>query len=252
LIIKLIDRDIEGDNCFDIPSQKTPEDYEKNTPDFSTFFSDISDEILFILSGEAEVANCSLRILQQIKHKKITIVYLIPQRDFLTTKQNMQERVIRNVLQEYTRSGLLQRMILLDSTLIETVMGETSIKDFDSQFSGTILSLLRTYRNLETLEPMIDNSNKPKDISRLTTFAYYDFVNDHERCVYNMDLIDDKIYHFFFTEKTLNSNAKMLREIKEKLKNKAVDNTKISFTINSGAEKADFCFVTYHSKAIQQ
>jgi hypothetical protein len=249
--VKLIDKDIEGDNCFSIVKQKTPEEYEKNTPNMSVFLSDISEEILFILSGESEVANCSLKILQQIKDKKINIVYLFPQLEFLTNKQVLQERMIRNVLQEYTRSGLFQNIILLDCSLIENIMGETSIKDFDSQFSVTTMTLLNTFMDAKSIEPEIDKSHTPKEISKILTFAYYDHVNNNEKSVYNMGLIDDKIYHFYFTEETLNGNSKMLREIKEKLKNKAVDNTKVSYTIRGTSGESDFCFVTYYSKAIQ-
>lgn len=252
LKIKLIDVDIEGENCFAIPTQISAEEYEKHTPDLSSFFSDISDQILFIVSGESEAANCSLKILQQIKHKSIDIIYLVPQRDFLITKQILQERVIRNVLQEYTRSGLFNRIILLDSVLVEGIMGETSIKNFDAQFSATVLSLLRHLRNLESLEPLIDSSNKPKENARILTLGYYDYVSDSELPAYNMSMIDDKIYHFFLSEQTLDSNAKMLREIKEKLKNKVIDTTRISFTINSNSAQTDFCFVVSHSKAVQQ
>lgn len=249
--VKLIDKDIEGDNCFSIAKQKAPEEYEKNTPNMSEFLSDISEEILFILSGESEVANCSLKILQQIKDKKINIAYLFPQLEFLTNKQVLQERMIRNVLQEYTRSGIFQNIILLDCTLIENIMGETSIKDFDAQFSLTAMRVLNTFIDAKSTEPEIDKSHTPKDISKIMTFAYYDFLNNIERPVYNMSMVEDKIYHFYFTEETLNGNSKMLREIKYKLKNKAVDNTKVSYTIRGTTAEADFCFVTYHSKVIQ-
>ena len=251
LKIKLIDLDIEGDNCYSISPQKTPEDYENNTPDLSAFLADIDDEILFIVTGECEVASCSLKILQQIKHKEITVVYLVPHKDFLTTRQLMQERVVRNVLQEYARSGLFKNIILLDSQLLESVMPPSSIKNFDSQFNLTVLNLLRTYRNIQNFESLIDHSNKPKDVSRMITFAYYDLESDSERTVYNMEMVDDKIYHFFLTEASLNSDSKMLREIKDKLKNKAVDITKISYTIDSTITEANFCFVVYHSKLIQ-
>jgi len=179
--VKLIDKDIEGDNCFSIAKQKTPEEYEKNTPNMSVFLSDISEEILFILSGESEVANCSLKILQQIKDKKINIVYLFPQLEFLTNKQVLQERMIRNVLQEYTRSALFQNIILLDCSLIENIMGETSIKDFDSQFSVTTMTLLNTFMDTKSIEPEIDKSHTPKEISKILTFAYYDHVNNNEK-----------------------------------------------------------------------
>ena len=53
--VKLIDKEIEGDNCYGLKKQKLPEDYEKDVPDLSDFFKDVCDEILFITCGDADV-----------------------------------------------------------------------------------------------------------------------------------------------------------------------------------------------------
>ncbi len=47
--VKLIDVDIEGDNCFSLQKQNTPEQYEKTFPDISNFLSDV-DEYVFDVS----------------------------------------------------------------------------------------------------------------------------------------------------------------------------------------------------------
>jgi hypothetical protein len=252
LTIKLIDKEVEGENCFSIPSQKTPEDYEKNTPDLTTFFSDITDEILFIVSGECEVANCSLKILHQIKDKKITIVYLVPSLDFLSTKQALQERVIRNILQEYTRSGLFQKIILLDNAAVESTLNSVSINNYESSFNGVIYSALQNHKAILIIDPILDYANKPKDISRIVTFGYYYVDTDQEVLLYNMNMVDDKIYHFYLSEETLNKDLKLLKTIKEKLKNKANENTKISYTIRMSSTESNFCFVEAYTKLIQQ
>lgn len=250
--IKLIDVDIEGDNCFSVPPQKTAEEYEKNTPDLSSFLSDINEEVLFIVSGESAVANCSLRILQQIKYKKISIAYILPQLEFLTAKQVMQEKVIRSVLQEYARSGVFHEMILFNANMVEGLIGETSIKDFDSEYNLTVVRLLRSYFYSNSAEKIIDQSSPPQDVSRIITFGYYDITSDSERCAYDLKFVTDKIYHFFLSEETLDGNIKGLRELKNKIKNKAVDNTRVSYTIKTTSGKTDHCFVIYYSKATQQ
>lgn len=251
-IIKLIDIDIEGDNCYSLKRQKSAEEYEKNTPDLSDFFHDISDDVLFIVSGESDAANCSLKILQQIKHKEIRIIYISPQREFLTAKQIMQERVVRNVLQEYTRSGVFKEVILLDASAVENIMQETSIKDFDNQYNQTIVTLIRSYNSLEDGEKIIDQSSTPNELARILTFGYYDTESDSERSVYGLSLVSDKIYHFFLSEETLEGDSKFLKELKTKIKNKVIDNTRVSYTIRNTNNKTDFCFVVYYSKATQQ
>ena len=66
--VKLLDCDIEGENCFSIRAQATSEDYEKNTPDLTDFLSDSSEKIIFIVDGSTKIAGCSLQILKQLKN----------------------------------------------------------------------------------------------------------------------------------------------------------------------------------------
>ena len=93
LQVKLIDIDIEGENCYSLAWQKSPEDYEKNVPKLDSFFSDISDDVLFITSSDSDAVSCSLKILEQIKNKNISIVYLRSDRSFLTSRGVMVDRV---------------------------------------------------------------------------------------------------------------------------------------------------------------
>lgn len=250
--VRLIDKDIEGDNCFSIAPQKTPEEYEKNTPNLGQFFSKITDEVVFITSGAADVANSSLRILQQIKDKKISIVYLTPFSEFLTNKQVMQERLIRGVLQEYTRSGLFEKMIIFDNSLVERVMGPSTIKDYDFLFNNTIKKALENHYALSSGELIIDAANAPKEVSRILSFGYYYLEQDQELALNNLNMIDDKIYHFYLSEQTLNNDVKLLNTIKENLKKKTQENTKVSYTIRKSPTNNNFCFVEAYTKVVQR
>jgi hypothetical protein len=224
-----------------------------NTPDMREFFSDIDDEVYFLLSGESDVANCALRILQQIKDKRLTIIYVKPSIDFLDNKKALQEKAIRCILQEYTRSGLFEKMILLDIQEIESIMGDVSVRDYETKFLQTVFTLVNTYRKLSKEELVIDQSNKPKDIARIISLGYYDFLNsDKEKMAYHLDNVDSAVYHFYLTDKTLNENMKILKQIKEKVKNKAIDNTRVSYTIARTQHESDYCFTVYYSKEVEQ
>lgn len=250
--VKLIDKDIEGDNCFSLEKQKTPEDYEKNVPSMSDFFSDVCEEILFITTGECDVLSCSLKILQQVKNKNVTIIYLRPNSDFLSRQGALQDRMAFNIFQEYTRSGLFKKLFLINEENIEQhLLNEMPITEIYEAYLKMIYNFVLNLNNTET-DPLINHFSEPKEISRICTFAFYHLHTDTEISMYNFNLIDDKIYHFFLTEDTLNTNTKIMREIKDKLKNKAVDNTKISYTIYKTSGNTDYCFTLYFSKAIQQ
>ena len=250
--VKLIDKEIEGDNCYGLVKQKSPEDYEKNVPDMSAFFSDICDEILFITTGECDVLSCSLKILQQVKDKNIILIYLRPNTDFLGRQGILQDRMAFNVFQEYTRSGAFKKLFIINEENIEQhLLNEKPITEIYEAYLKMVYNFVLNLNSLER-EPLINHFSEPKEISRICTFAFYDLHTDTEVPMYNFNLVDDKAYNFFLCEETLNTNTKIMREIKDKLKNKAVDNTKISYTIYKTSGNTDYCFTLYYSKAIQQ
>lgn len=251
-IVKLIDKEIEGDNCFSIKEQNTPEDYELKTPDMREYFSDISDDVLFITSGDSEVLSCSLKILQQIKHKKISIAYLRPTLDFLTIKGQMQDKLAFNVLQEYTRSGLFDNIYLFGDSSIEVLMSDTSINEYDKKYYNLIYNSLTNYLKLDNVDCLINNANRPSNISKIITFGYYDVSSDVESLFYPIKYCDSKIYNFYINEESLNTDKILHKKIKEKIKNKNVDTTKCSYTIKATTAEQNFCYVVAYSKLIQE
>ena len=249
--VKLIDIDIEGENCFSLTRQKTPEDYEKNVPRMDSFFNDISDDVLFITSSDSDAVSCSLKILEQIKHKNISIVYLRSDRSFLTSRGVMVDRVVFNVLQEYTRSGLFKNIFLIDETQMDAFVSESAIEQYYETYLKFVRDMILNYISTKT-EAVIDYNIMPAEVERIATFAVYSLADDTETALYNINLINTKNYHFFLTEDTLKNDKKIMRSIKEKIKNKAVDNTRVSYTIRGTSAKTDYCFVVYYSKAISQ
>jgi hypothetical protein len=248
--VKLIDKEIEGENCYGLQRQKTPEDYEKNVPDLSDFFKDVHNEILFITSGECDVLSCSLKILEQIKHKNISVIYLRPESMFLSKNGAFQDKLAFNVFQEYARSGLFKRVYLIDETLTELIMEDTPITEIYEEYLKLLHNII-VYINSLNEDSLIDHYSPPSDAARISTFAFYDLKTDSERQMYTMEMIEHKEYHFFFTEETINSDKKLMREIKEKLKNKVANGIKACYTIRRTNSSTDFCFVVHNSKAVQ-
>ena len=55
-----------------------PEDYEKNVPDLREYFMDIDSRVQFFVVGSSYSSNYALGILEQIKDKKIDLIYIKP------------------------------------------------------------------------------------------------------------------------------------------------------------------------------
>ncbi len=249
--VKLIDKNIEGDNCFSIGEYKTPEEYETNCPDLFNFLSDVTDDILFITSGDCDAVSASLNVLKYVKDKKISVLYLIPDIDYLRNESLLINKVVFNVFQEYARSGLFEKLYLFDSKTLELFLGDIPIAEW---YESHLKLIYKTYvgvNSLNTLETVIENYFPPNNLCRISSFGYYDLENNIENMFFDLKNINDKCYNFFINEDVLKSDNKLFKLIKDKIKEKVVDDVKISYRIYSTKNENNYCYVVAHSKFIQ-
>lgn len=250
--VKLIDVDIEGDNCFSLQKQNNPEDYEKNFPDISSFLSDCYDTVLFFVGGGGKVSGASLRLLSHIKDKKIYIFYIRPDTNLLGTVAKMQDRLVFKVLQEYVRSGVFAGMVLISNETLENLMGDNlPVSNYFSKINDAIYAAIMTLM-FRTETPVIDNYSEPKKTSCLCTYGVYDMDKDVDELFYNIKDVSDKCYHFFITKHKLENDGQLFKKIKNIVKNKAVDNIKVSYIITPTTAENNYCYVTAFSSKIQE
>jgi len=248
-LTKLIDKDIEGDNCFSLKKQKTPEDYEKNCPDLTAFFSNVTNDILFITSGDCDVLSAALSILKFLKNKNINLLYLKPTKNF---NINLVDKVAFNVFQEYARSGVFSKIFLLDELQLEEFLGDVPISEWYDNYLSLIYNTYISIHSLNKKNPIINNYFPPSDVSRIASFGFYDLENDTEKMFFNLKYIDDKCYNFIINKDALKNDNKLFKVIKENMKNKVVDNIKVSYTIQSSSNEKNYCYLVAHTKFIQE
>jgi hypothetical protein len=250
--VKLIDSGIEGENCFSLEKCDTPEQYEQHTPDLTSFFSDVEGKVLLIVGGSGKISGASLKILKYVNNKEINVLYIRPDRSLLFETGILQERLTFNVFQEYARSGIFKYVYLVDNTAIENVLGDIPIVGYYEKLNEIIYQSFNNIYNFDTSTPVIDNSFPPKEISRIVTFGFYDLDNNQEKLLYPLDFIDDKVYNFVINESELKSNGKLFKLLKERMKEKSINNTKISYKIYSSAVEQNYCYVVAYSRKIQE
>ena len=134
--------DPKSKNCHLLKKQDSPEKYEKTVRSMKTFFAKTTDNILFVLSGSGMISGASLQILKNLRGKKVNILYIKPDMEFLGHMNILQERVVRNVLQEYTRSGVFNRIFLVDNKKVEEVLGDVPIIGYYDRLNELIVSTI--------------------------------------------------------------------------------------------------------------
>lgn len=251
-LVKLFDANIEGENCFSLPVYKHPEFYENNFPDVKNFLSNLQDETIFFVSGAGKVSGASLKILKEVKDTKITCVYIRPDVELLGAINQMQDRLVFNVLQEYTRSGVFQEIILISNLCLEDILGEIPVVGYYQSLNNLLYNTYNNILKLKTVEPIISNYTAPSEVSRISTLGIYDIENDVEKLFYPLNTIDDKCYYFVINEKSLKSDGKLFKSLKDKMKQKTNNNIKISYKIFASQSEINYCYFTANTRVIQK
>lgn len=243
-----IDTDLKGENCYGIIKQSNPEDYERNCPNMAAFFSDTSDDILFILAGGGKISGASLAILKHLKDKNINLLYIKPQKSDLSKQAALQDKVVFNVLQEYTRSGIFKKMYIASNAQLEELIGEVPILQHNKKINEFIASTIHYINIFNNTDPLIDNTELPSEVSRIGTFGTRNLLENSENYFYNLVEERNKIYYFAYPEEVLNTDTKLLKNIKEAV---SENDLRASYQIHATKHVQPFCYFVSFSNVIQ-
>ena len=125
---------------FKLKSFDNPEEYEYNIPNLKTFFKSINDNIQFLIMGGSLSSNYALGVLEQLRGKKVDLIYIQPDTELLTGIPVLVENTTFGVLQEYARSGLVNSITLISNLSIEESLGDINIKNYYESLNNFIFS----------------------------------------------------------------------------------------------------------------
>ena len=241
-----------GENFLKIKKQKSHEDYEKKPPRVKKFFSGMKGDVLFVLGGSGAISGASLRILEQIKKNRISILYIKPDIELLSGVKKLQERVVYNVLQEYARSAVFERMYIVENTSVEDIAGEVPIIGYNDLINSIIVSNFHMINVFQNSKPVVSTSSDPIGHARISTIGMLDMKEKKENMFFSLDIPIEKCYYYGINEEKLRSDGKLLRNITDQVKEKTSDKVKVSYAIHSTSYKEDYVYVVFHSSKIQK
>ena len=150
---------------FKLKKFDQPEDYEQNIPNLKKFFDSTNDVIQFIIVGGSYSSNYALGILEQIKDKRVDLIYVQPDTELLTGYPVLIENTTFGVLQEYARSGLLNSITLISNLAIEESLGDINIKNYYSSLNNFIFSAVHHLNYFMHSEPEIGQVSRPASLT---------------------------------------------------------------------------------------
>ena len=230
---------------------KKVEDYEEFCPDFSNRFDFSENECWVALSGSGKIPGCTLRVLEIIKNKKINILYICPDLSICNSMQLKRNKVIFNVLQEYARSGLLNRMYLFSNKSILENIGDQPIVTMYKMINKQIANCIETIQWFKEQDPTMGSWHEPKNISRICTLSVGDFKKNDEKNLFPIDNLTETGYIYSISKTQLEKNKDVLKTIKGKISNDKSNNIMSSFIIYSSQHKQSFYYSLKFTHVIQ-
>ena len=224
-----------------------PEKYEQNIPSLKAFFKDATDDILFVVSGAGYTSAASLGILQQLSHKNLNILYIKPDVEFLGEINTFQERMVRNVLQEYARSHAISRIYLVDNKKLEAILGDVPIIGYYDKLNDLMVSVIHMVNVYDHHTPVHKTAFESKTTATVSTIGVIDVDSGEEKLFFSLDNISEKSYYYGINSNTLETDGKLLRRLTENINKNSDKDIRAAFQVHSTSYEQNYGYVVVNT-----
>lgn len=231
-----------------IDEQNHPEHYESKTS-HAPFALD--GPIDFILGGDELICAASLKILENYKNHEIRIVYVRPSTKFITDLQKTTDRVVFNVLQEYTRSNKFLSMFIVSYEMVAKMVGKIPIVGYYDKLNTVIADTLHMINYLDHNEPIMETFSDTYATYCIKTIGLMNVQSGEESLFFGLDEIRDKRYYYYMNDEQLRSDGELFDKINQQVESKITDITKVMFGVYSSQFNENYCYVVQSSPYIQ-
>jgi hypothetical protein len=237
-----------GLNTYTLPDYDKHEEYDENPINLKFFFTNLRNNVLFIVAGSGVVSGAILRILEQIKDRDVTILYVRPDITLLSEKAHLREKVTFSILQEYARSAVFRNMILVSNPDLEQVLDGVSVLNYNERLNELLCTTFHMINAFKHIPSVMSTFSGLNEISRISTMGVVDDKKEKETLFYPLEDIREKVYYYLIDENKLKSDKQVLSKIRDYIKNQPC---KASYTIWPTNYGHDYVYVCAYSSTIQ-
>ena len=237
-----------------LKEQPTPELYEEKIPrTLNKFLENVNEETLFITSC-GSVSSASLRILEKIKDKtKITVMYIIPSQEGLSDIQKLQNNTLFNVLQQFARSTLFEKIILLDNGKISDIIGPVPILNYWESINQMIASTYHMINVFEHSMPVFTTFTKRVKTARMCTIGFDKFDEEEEKSFFSLDIPREKRYYYAIPHSVLEQDSMLMNKIKGQVRDSIEhDRMKVGYAVYPTEYDQTYIYWESNSSLIQK
>jgi len=243
---------LKKNGIYDFPKQPNPEEYEKNCPNMKSFFKNCSGNVLFIVDGSEYISAASLHVLENLYKKKLNVKILYIKQDihFFSKIAQLTDKIAFNVLQEYTRSGVFERIYLVDMKNIEPIMEHLPLMQQTRASHQLIASTIHMINVYDHIDSATDTFCLFPETARLATLGFGK-PDSEINYFYPLDKTREIRYYYGINKKRLETEKGLLKKIKAQLRDNEQEGIRTSYGIFSTSYEEDFVYTLALSAEIQ-
>ena len=239
---------------FNLPELNGPEEYESmDMQKLHKWLDKISEPCTILLCGASDSTGLTLRALERL-HKngvKMDIVYFSPETEVLSETKVLHERAASGVLQNFTRSGLFEKICLVSNLALESLAGPTNVFDYYKQLNTVFASTYYMLDVFKNTKPITSTFKRPKESCRITTIGLGS-LDGEEKLFFPIEKEVEMVYYYGINEEKLRTEDNLFRTITNNVKKKITEERKVSFGIYPTQYEDDYIYVELFSPKIQQ
>jgi len=246
--------DVDPTSDIVIKKKSSHEEYDAKFPNLTRRFPiEEGEGILLIVCGAGTISGGVLRLLEQLKSRKedISVLYIKPDGDLLSELHRTQEKVVRNILQEYARSGQLDMIYLVENSEIAKGIGEVPIIGYFDVLNQGLVNLLHMINVFRNSEPVMGNFGAPREIARICTIGVVDLENNKENWFLDLQNARDVVYYYGINEEELRTDGTLFKKITDFVKSKSDDSINVSYGVYKTTYDQQYCYCIKYSSVIQ-
>ena len=240
-------------NCIYIPQQSSVELYDANPISLEKLKKNLDEdeEVYLITCGCGKVSACSLWILKELRHKKINIVYIKPDTTSIDDKSKLIDRAHFHILQEYTRSGVFEKMYIIDNKKMSDIIGKTSILNFYPKINEFLVASIHWLNIYMNTEPVFDTYRDEYITSRICSLAIVDLEKETMQETYSIKKCNQIKYFYGVNRITIEKDEELIEKL-NRITSSDAEDISVSYGVFSTDLETGFSLAIKSSSDIQQ
>ena len=164
----------------------------------------------------------------------------------------MRHRATFGVLQEYARSGMINKVYVVSNNNVETILEKISLENYWQDINNLISSAYHMLNVFENTEPLLTTLVAENETARVGTFGVANFETGKEKLFYDLQYPRSKKYFYGINETSMSDNTQVLHQIRERMATRSDEHAHASFSIYNTDYDRNYVYSKHYASFIQE